>query len=168
MRLELRPRRAPDARTSEKSRGRIEIRELWVVDAGELSAYLQAEWGWQDVAQIAWLRRCCQRRPGALWTVEQVTVVTSRTLSTLPAERLHALVRDHWSIENKVHWPRDMTLQEDRLHGRLIAVALAWLRNMTINLIRRHLPKLYLPDAHSALAADLHQALRWLHQPLRN
>lgn len=168
MRLELRPRRAPDARTSEKSRGRIEIRELWVVEAGELSAYLAAEWGWQDVAQIAWVRRWCQRRPSALWTVEQVTVVTSRSQETLPAHRLLALVRDHWCIENKVHWPRDMTLQEDRLHGREIGVALAWLRNITLNLIRHHLPNLYLPDAHSVLSADLHQAVRWLHQPLRN
>jgi hypothetical protein len=159
VRLELRPRRAPDARTSEKSRGRIEIRELWVVEAGELSAYL---------AQIAWVRRWCQRRPSALWTVEQVTVVTSRSQGTLPAHRLLALVRDHWSIENKVHWPRDMTLQEDRLHGREIGVALAGLRNITLNLIRHHLPNLYLPDAHSVLSADLHQAVRWLHQPLRN
>lgn len=153
MRPELSPRRAPDARTSEKSRGRVEIRELWVVQAGELSA---------------WVRRWCRRRPGALWTVEHVTVVTSRTPHTLSAQRLLMLVREHWSIENKLHWPRDMTLQEDRLHGRAIGVALAGLRNMTINLIRRHLPKRYLPDAHSVLAADLHLALRWLHQPLKN
>jgi len=168
VRRELRPRRAPDARTSEKSRGRVEIRELWVVEAGELGAYLAAGWGGQDVAQIAWLRRWCRRRPGALWTVEQVTIVTSRTSASLPPHRLLALVREHWSIENKLHWPRDMTLQEDRLHGRAIGVVLAGLRNMAMNLSRRHLPGLFLPDAQSVLAADLHQAVRWLHQPLRN
>lgn len=29
------------------------------------------------------------------------------------AERLLALVRGHWGIENRLHWVRDMTLGED-------------------------------------------------------
>jgi hypothetical protein len=43
--------------TVEKSRGRIEIRELWVVAADDLGTYLAAAWGWQGVEQIAWVRR---------------------------------------------------------------------------------------------------------------
>jgi hypothetical protein len=36
---------APDAQTVEKSRGRLKIRELWVVAADELGPYLADEWG---------------------------------------------------------------------------------------------------------------------------
>src|SRR6266540_6974446 len=81
-RRELQPRRAADAATIEKSRGRLEIRELWVVEAGELGAYLAADWGWQGVAQIGWLRRWRKKRPHECWRVEEVTVVISREAAT--------------------------------------------------------------------------------------
>lgn len=152
----------------EKSRGRLEIRELWVVAAEELGEYLAAEWGWQAVEQIAWVRRWRRRRPDELWTVEQVTVVTSKTSTGTTPAQLLALVRGHWTIENCVHWPRDVTYHEDRLHGRAIGGMLSWLRNMAINLIRRVWPASFLPDACSRLSIDPRIALRWLHAPLKN
>jgi hypothetical protein len=39
-------RRSADASTREKSRGRLEERELWVTSARELTTYLAREWGW--------------------------------------------------------------------------------------------------------------------------
>ncbi len=154
--------------TIEKSRGRVEIRELWVVPADDLSAYLAAEWGWQGIAQVGWVRRWRNGRPAELWTVEEVTIVTSRPPTTTPPALVLALVRQHWSIENRVHWPRDVSLNEDRLHGRQIGMMLAWLRSMVLNLIRHHLPGTFIPDARSMLATDLRQALQWLHAPLMN
>lgn len=48
------------------------------------------------------------------------------------------MVRGHWSIENRLHWPKDMVLNEDDTYGRnpnaLLNASL--LRSMTINLIR--------------------------------
>lgn len=152
----------------EKSRGRLEIRELWVVAADDLGPYLAAEWGWQAVEQIAWLRRWRRQRPTKLWTVEQVTVVTSRTsASTTPAQLL-ALVRGHWTIENGVHWVRDMSFHEDRLHGRAIGSMLSGLRNIALNLMRRAWAATFIPDAWSRLSVDPRMALRWLHIPLMN
>lgn len=168
MRRALRARRAPDACTIEKSRGRLEIRELWVVEAGELGPYLAEDWGWVGVAQIGWLRRWRKKRPHDLWSVEEVTIVTSRSAVSLPAQRLLKLLRQHWAIENSVHWVRDMTFHEDRLHGRQVGVCLAWLRNLAINLIRRHRPGAFLPDVWSELSAYLPTALRWLLAPLMN
>lgn len=167
-RPELRPRRAPDAQTVEKSRGRLEIRELWVVGADDLGPYLAGEWGWQAVEQIAWVRRWRRRRPSELWTVEQVTVVTSRTSARSDPAHLLALVRGHWTIENGVHWVRDMSFHEDRLHGRAIGGMLSWLRNIAINLIRRVWAATFIPDAWSRLSVDPRIALRWLHIPLMN
>ena len=154
--------------TLEKSRGRLEIRELWVVEAGDLEPYLAEDWGWQQVVQIGWLRRWRKRRPQEPWSVEEVTVVTSRSMASTPPRRLLALVRQHWSIENRVHWPRDVSFHEDRLHGRQIGVALAWLRNLALNLMRRHRPGMFIPDVWSELTVQLPTALRWVVAPLMN
>jgi Transposase DDE domain len=139
-----------------------------VVEAGELGAYLGADWGWQGVAQIGWLRRWRKRRPHERWRVEEVTVVISRQATTTPPRQFLALVRSHWSIENRVHWPRDVSFHEDRLHGRQIGVALAWLRNIAINLMRRHRPGTFIPDVWRALTTHLLIGLRWLLAPLMN
>lgn len=138
-----------------------------MVDADDLGPYLATEWGWQAVEQIAWVRRW-RRRPNEKWTVEQVTVVTNRTSAKSKAADLLALVRGHWTIENCVHWPRDMSYHEDRLHGRAIGGMLSWLRNLAINLIRRVWAAIFIPDAWSRLSVDPRIALRWLHLPLMN
>jgi hypothetical protein len=49
------------------------------------------------------------------------------------------LMRGHWGIENRVHWVRDVTFDEDRcqvLSGSPLQV-LATLRNLVISLIRK-------------------------------
>jgi hypothetical protein len=53
-------------------------------------------------------------------------------------ERLLALVRGHWQIENKSHWVRDMTFDEDRSQVRSgnIPQVMAALRNTTSGLLR--------------------------------
>ena len=48
------------------------------------------------------------------------------------------MVRGHWSIENRLHWPKDMVLHEDKTYGRdsnaLLNASL--FRSITINLLR--------------------------------
>ena len=48
------------------------------------------------------------------------------------------MVRGHWSIENRLHWPKDVVLHEDETYGRnpnaLLNASL--LRSITINLLR--------------------------------
>jgi hypothetical protein len=47
------------------------------------------------------------------------------------------LSRDQWAIENKLHYVRDVSLNEDRCKVRAGARALASLRNLVLTLIRR-------------------------------
>jgi len=69
---------------------------------------------------------------------------TSYHLTSTPRERagardLGSHVRGHWGIENKVHWVRDVTFDEDRHQLRATASparALATLRNLTMSLLR--------------------------------
>jgi predicted transposase YbfD/YdcC len=64
--------------------------------------------------------------------------VTSLTTDQARRARLLELSRSHWSIENKVHWVRDVTFDEDRSQVRRGAAAhvMASLRNISMNLFR--------------------------------
>jgi hypothetical protein len=54
------------------------------------------------------------------------------------AERLLALKRAHWQIENEVHYVKDVTLGEDRslIHVGQGPVVMAMLRDTVVSLIR--------------------------------
>jgi len=62
------------------------------------------------------------------------------SLSTVKADqqRLLELSRGHWGIENKLHWVRDVTFDEDRsqIRKRTGAHMMATLRNFAISLLR--------------------------------
>ena len=49
-------------------------------------------------------------------------------------------VRNHWAIENTLHWSLDMVYREDesRVRKRNHAQNLSWLRRLTLGLIKRH------------------------------
>jgi Transposase len=52
-------------------------------------------------------------------------------------------VRNHWGIENSLHWVMDMTFREDesRVRERTIADNISWIRRFTITLIKQNLRK---------------------------
>ena len=65
--------------------------------------------------------------------------VTSRGPAGADAATLLAALRGHWGIENKLHWVRDVTFDEDRSQIRTGAApqATAACRNLAIALLRR-------------------------------
>ena len=44
--------------------------------------------------------------------------ITSLSPARASAARLLQLVREHWAIENRLHWRRDVTLREDHCQVR--------------------------------------------------
>lgn len=64
--------------------------------------------------------------------------VTSLSPEKADAERLLALSRGHWEIENRLHWVRDVTFDEDRSQIRTKAGprVFATLRNFAIGALR--------------------------------
>jgi len=69
---------------------------------------------------------------------ETVYGVTSLPPARADAARLLRLVRQHWHIENRSHWVRDVTFDEDRSQVRVGSTpqVMAALRNTIIGLIR--------------------------------
>lgn len=96
-----------EARTVDKAHGRLEIRHLRV--SSELGAYLAPRW--PQVAQVFQIERTITRH-GKI-SHELVYGLTSLTAQDASPAHLLALVRQHWLIENRAHWRRDVTLGED-------------------------------------------------------
>ncbi len=90
---------------------------------------------WSGLKQGFELRR--ERTTGATKTVEVVYGITSLSAEAADAGRLLALVRDHWQIENGLHYVRDVTLGEDACRVRTGAApqVLAALRNAVVHLL---------------------------------
>jgi hypothetical protein len=76
------------------------------------------------------------RSEGATASKETICGITSLPIEEADEHQLLALNRGHWSIENKLHLPRDTTYRED--HSRIRkphgARSLASLKNLAIGL----------------------------------
>jgi predicted transposase YbfD/YdcC len=125
--------RYQQAETLDPHRGRVEVRTIKV--SSEMNTYLAASWPF--VQQVAQLIRSVTK--AGQTSSEVVYLIT--TLSALKAspERLLALTRGHWSIENRSHYVRDVTFHEDasRLRSGHAPQVLAAFRNFAITLIHR-------------------------------
>jgi predicted transposase YbfD/YdcC len=99
--------------------------------------------GFHGAAQVVQLRRTVTKKGRK--TVEVVYLITSDR-DAGPAT-LAAWVRSHWEIENKLHWVRDVTYQEDKSLVRTgnAPRVMASLRSLAISLLRL--------DGHTNIAA---------------
>jgi len=77
-------------------------------------------------------------RADRMVSTETSYYVTSLTPGEAGAARLAQLIRCHWEIENRLHWVRDVTDDEDRSQVRTASAprALASLRNLAIGALR--------------------------------
>jgi len=77
-----------------------------------------------------------QRTGGS--TREHVFVITSLPADQVSPAQLADYVRGHWGIENRLHWVRDVTFDEDRSQVRAgnAAHVMASLRNLAISVHR--------------------------------
>ena len=64
--------------------------------------------------------------------------ITSLDAARADPTRLGVLVRGQWQIENRAHWVRDVTFDEDRSQVRTASgpQVMACLRNLAISLLR--------------------------------
>ena len=118
--------------------GRHEARMLWALHDPAWNAAL----AWPHLAQVCRVERRRDGRRGG--HVVKTEVEVSYAITSLPPGRADAatllrLLRGHWGIENRAHWVRDVTFDEDRCQVRSGAApqAFAACRNLTIALLRR-------------------------------
>lgn len=90
------------------------------------------------MGQVFCLRRTTTLLLPGTTRIETVYGVTSLPPAQASPARLLALVRAHWTIENRLHWVRDVTFDEDRSQIRRGAgpQVMATVRNLAISLLR--------------------------------
>jgi predicted transposase YbfD/YdcC len=137
------------AETVEKGYGRIEVRRIAV------SAEVIAHLAWPGAAQVARIERT--REISGKTGIETAYIVTSLTDAEASPERLLELTRDHWAIENRLHYVRDVSFNEDRCRVRSGARALAAIRNLVLYLIRSQ--GMSVPEARENYREDRAQVI---------
>ncbi|XAS69559.1 ISAs1 family transposase [Micrococcaceae bacterium Sec5.7] len=114
-----------------RSHGRTGSRAIKVVtiEAGILFPH---------AAQAARITRGSRTLGGRKWRVETVYVITSLPADKASAADLNTWIRGHWTIENQLHWTRDVTYLEDKSQIRTgnAPRLMASLRNLAISLYR--------------------------------
>jgi predicted transposase YbfD/YdcC len=120
-----------ECKTVDKGHGRIELRQI------RASAELAELSDWPYLAQVVeikreWLEKGLNRQ-------EVSYGVTSLTTAEADVASLLKLKREHWGIENRLHWVRDVVFGEDKSLTRLGSTpqVMAALRNTVIGLLRR-------------------------------
>jgi predicted transposase YbfD/YdcC len=118
--------------TRDRGHGRQqEVRHL--IASTDLTAYLD----WPGLAQVFRLERTWRARGVSKQAL--LYGITSLSPHTGPPERLLALKRGHWGIENGLHRVKDVTLGEDQstLHRGQGPTVMAFLRDAALSLLRR-------------------------------
>ena len=115
-----------------RHRGKTVTRTIKVVDA---PTWITVP-GAQQVAQLR--RTVTQRRKRPKKTVEIVYLITSAAFTECPPTTLAAWTRQHWGIENRLHWVRDVVFGEDssRVRTGHAPRVMASLRNIALNILR--------------------------------
>ena len=144
--------------TTQRETGHGRREERWLACTEALNDWLD----WPGLGQaLVRENRVVDLHRGAAREVRRTYALTSLSAEQAGAGMLLALCRARWGIENRVHWRRDVTLNEDRC-----AVAkgdapqvLAALRNAWLAIVAGH-EGLTLPEATAQCQADPIRALQ--------
>ena len=132
VRLFLNDSATPVAQASQtnKGHGRIEIRRASVSDD---VAGLQERHQWPGLAAVG--KITASRQVGDHTSVESRYYLLSQAF---PPERFNAIVREHWEIENRLHWMLDVVFNEDQSRNRRdhCPENLSLMRKLALNLAR--------------------------------
>lgn len=122
----------PQHETVDKGHGRIEIRKIRT--SAELKGYIDFPFH----EQVVRIDRITTDLKGENQRCEVAYGITSLSPDKASPQKLLQLNRGHWSIENGLHYVRDVTFQEDRCQIRTKSAPriLATLRNLVIGIFR--------------------------------
>jgi len=91
----------------------LETRELWA--STQMNEWFERDW--TGIAQIFRIRRWVKEAEHE--HEEVVYGITNLPRKKANASRLLSLQQEHWRIENRLHYRRDVTLEEDACQVRV-------------------------------------------------
>lgn len=117
--------------TVDGEHGRIETRKYWITTEID---WLGAKTSWANLQSIGLVES--RREIG-----EKVEIETRYYLVSLPADgvRFGDAVRQHWGVENELHWVLDVSFGEDacRIRKDKGAQTFSVLRHIALNMLKR-------------------------------
>jgi predicted transposase YbfD/YdcC len=118
-------------RTRDQGHGRVEIRTLKVVSV--------RGFGFPHASQVLQVTRKVRDLDTRRWRTTVVDAVTSLAHAHASPARLADLIRGHWTIENGLHYVRDVTFAEGAAQLRTGSApqVMAALRNLVIGALCR-------------------------------
>ncbi len=117
--------------TVEKSHGRQERREYYVIDVPQRDKVFSR---WPGIKSIGMIYRC--RQNGDDLQEETMFFISSHPPRV---KKLSRFIRGHWGIENRQHWILDVTFSEDtsRIRKGSAPEISAAFRRMALNILQR-------------------------------
>jgi len=117
--------------TTEKGHGRIEIRRCWISDE---VGWLGKRHEFAGLGSMAAVE--CERTVNGQTSVERRYFISSHKVCS--AQKIATLVRNHWRVENEVHWVLDVCFNEDscRVRSGYAAENLTRLRRVGLVLLK--------------------------------
>jgi predicted transposase YbfD/YdcC len=117
---------------TESGHHRLEKRSCWVLPVAQIGLYKPEQWnGLQTIVMV--------NRKRHLWN--KVQTQTQFYLSSLPSDArvISRAIRQHWRIENQLHWVLDVTFNEDssRIRQGHSPENFTLLRRMAISLLNQ-------------------------------
>ncbi len=121
--------------TVEKDHGRLETRRY---DQSVELDWFADQPKWEGLKSVGFVES--SRETGGKTTVERRYYLSSLPLEV---EQFARAVREHWGVENKVHWVMDVCFREDQSRARAgyAAENLATLRRLALNMLQRERTK---------------------------
>lgn len=116
--------------TTEKNRGRLETR---IVAVFVIPEELKADW--TGIASFVQVTRNFTSNSGSS---NEVAYFISSLPTDTPAQEFAEGIRSHWSIENSLHYVKDVTMGEDasKTKTKNAPQNISVFKNITINLFR--------------------------------
>lgn len=120
--------------TVDGDHGRIETREVTVLHDVD---WLGERHDWPGLCAVIMIESRRELRGGAGRTERETRFYI--TSLTLPADRVGAIVRDHWAVENSLHWVMDMVFRDDdcRLRTDHAPANFTTIKHIALNLMRQ-------------------------------
>ncbi len=81
--------------------------------------------------------------------------------SAASARQAATAIRGHWHIENKLHYTRDVTFQEDQSRIRHNPGVFARLRSFAYNILQRNRTATFTQQRYAAALGGLQALLKW-------
>jgi len=124
------------ARSNHQAHGREEYRQVWVVTEPEYRQYLRQNKKWTKLHSL--IKLVTVRYVPARDKMETTTRYFISSWHAAAADFLQA-IRDHWQIENGLHWVLDVAFREDdsRIRKDHAPANMALLRHIAVNLLKQ-------------------------------